>query len=161
MHPRARELKRLLSLEPHVEGGHYRRIHESSLTTAFGREARPRLASSSIYYLLCAGEFSRWHRIDADEIWNWYEGEPLELLLLDPRDRCVTRHQLGPASEAAAPVWFVPPGCWQAARPLGSHALVGCTVTPGFEWEGFTTLDTQPEIAALLEEIDMCLMALR
>ena len=160
MNERAEHLKRLLRLDAHVEGGHYRRIYESSSTLRVGDDGRERLAATSIYYLLCAGEVSRWHRIDADEIWHWYEGEALEMLRFDPRDQQLSRHVLGPVSHESAPVFVVPAGCWQAARPLGSYALVGCTVAPGYEWRGFSTLDATSAIAEQLREIDPYLLDL-
>jgi predicted cupin superfamily sugar epimerase len=154
MHPRATELLRLLALEPHVEGGHYRRIYESATKIAFGNEARSRATATSIYYLLAACEISRWHSVDADELWHWYEGESIELLRFDPRDGQLTRHKLGPVSHDSAPVFVVPAGCWQAARPLGAYALTGGTVAPGYEWRGFSTLANAPEIAEQLRAID-------
>lgn len=161
MDDRADYLIRLLELEPHVEGGHYRRIYESTGRVSFGEQKRERAMATSIYYLLASGECSRWHRIDADEIWHWYEGDPLEMLRFDPRDRQLSRHRLGPVGHDAAPVFVVPAGCWQAARPLGRFGLVGCTVAPGYEWRGFSTLDDAPAVAASLQAIDAELLALR
>ncbi|HMM65301.1 MAG TPA: cupin domain-containing protein [Dokdonella sp.] len=161
MDERAEYLIRLLALEPHVEGGHYRRIYESTGRVAYGEEGRPRAMATSIYYLLANGEFSRWHRVDADEIWHWYEGDPIEMQRFDPRDRQLSRHRLGPVSHESAPVFVVPAGCWQAARPLGRYALVGCTVAPGYEWRGFSTLDDSPAILESLQAIDPELLTLR
>lgn len=158
MHPRAQELLRLLALEPHVEGGHYRRIYESSTRMAFGDEARPRAMATSIYYLLAATEVSRWHRVDADELWHWYEGEAIEITRFDPRDDRLTLHILGPVAHGSAPVFVVPAGCWQSARPLGAYALVGCTVAPGYEWRGFSTLNDAPDILEQLRAIDPSLL---
>lgn len=160
MNERADHLKRLLALDPHVEGGHYRRIYESTSSIAFGDEMRKRPVATSIYYLLCAGEASQWHRVDADEIWHWYEGEPLEMLRFDPGDRQLTRHRLGPVGHDSAPVFVVPAGCWQAARPLGGFALVGCTVAPGYEWRGFTTLKGHDAVQDQLRDMDPDLLAL-
>ncbi len=154
MHPRAETLIRQLALEPHVEGGRYRRIYESTMQTPFGPEARPRPVATSIYYLLNAGETSRWHRVDADELWHWYEGDAMELLRFDPSDGSLVRHRLGPVAHDTAPVFVVPAGCWQSARPLGDYALVGCTVAPGYEWRGFRTLEDEPGIAERLNAID-------
>lgn len=154
MHERAEHLIHRLKLEPHVEGGYYRRIYESASTLPFGSDARPRAWATSIYYLLAAGGVSRWHRIDADELWHWYEGDPIELLRFDPRDRQLVRHVLGPVEQAAAPVFVVPAGCWQAARPLGRYALMGCTVAPGYEWRSFQTLESAPEIAEQIAALD-------
>jgi predicted cupin superfamily sugar epimerase len=160
MDERAEQLKRQLALERHVEGGHYRRIYESTSSLPFGDDQRNRPVATSIYYLLCAGEISRWHRVDADEIWHWYEGEPLEMLRFDPRDRQLSRHRLGPVDHESAPAFVVPAGCWQAARPLGAYALVGCTVAPGYEWRGFSTLYNAPSVVELLRSIDPELLAL-
>ncbi len=150
MNERAETLVRHLALEPHVEGGHYRRIYESALTTTHEDPVRERPVATSIYYLLAAGERSRWHRVDADELWHWYEGEALEMLRFDPASGELVRHVLAPVGHGSAPVFVVPAGWWQAARPLGAYALVGCTVAPGYEWRGFRTLDDAPEVAEAL-----------
>ena len=69
----AADVIRLLGLKPHPEGGHFRETFRDS-----GME-NGRSRSTAIYYLLKAGEVSRWHRVDAVEIWHWYAGSPLEL----------------------------------------------------------------------------------
>jgi hypothetical protein len=76
MEGRARELIELLRLAPHPEGGHYREIFRSSRRVESERLGE-RSAVTTIYFLLAGGEHSRWHRIGADEIWHFYEGEPL------------------------------------------------------------------------------------
>ncbi|MGD0484156.1 MAG: cupin domain-containing protein, partial [Gemmatimonadales bacterium] len=114
-----------------------------------GGTARPgRSAITTIYFLLAAGDVSRWHRLDADEIWHFYEGAPLDLLLLDAAARILTRARLGAAASGTAPVHVVPASSWVAARPVGAYALVGCTMGPGFEPEGFALLKDAPDIAA-------------
>jgi predicted cupin superfamily sugar epimerase len=119
-----------LDLRPHPEGGHYREIW---------RDAAPgggRGAGTAIYYLLAAGEVSRWHRVDAAEGWHWYAGGPLELALSADGVR-QERVRLGPDLGAGErPFALVPPLCWQAARPLGRWTLAGCTVSPAFEFAG-------------------------
>ena len=120
-----------LDLVPHPEGGWYRRTWEAP--SAPGE--RP--AASAIYYLLLDGEESVSHRIDADELWHFYEGDPLELTREwpDGRGDVVV---LGPDIAAGqAPQIVVEAGVWQAARPLGRFALVGATVTPAFTFDGF------------------------
>jgi hypothetical protein len=147
MHPRAAELARELDLQPHPEGGRFRETFRSHLRVRPDRAPADRSALTTIYFLLAAGEQSRWHRVTADEAWHFYEGDPLELLWLDPGgDRC-HRVLLGPVGEGREPVHVVPAGCWQAARPTGAFALVGCTVGPGFEFEDFAMLDAHPEVA--------------
>ena len=113
-----------LGLAPHPEGGHFRETFRDSNDG--------RAHSTAIYFLLKAGQQSRWHRVDAAEIWHFYRGAPLELSV----GRHV--HLLGPViDEAQAPQIVVPPGVWQSARSTGDYTLVGCTVAPGFEFERF------------------------
>lgn len=144
MHPRAAWLVRTLELSPHPEGGHYREVFRSD--SRVRRETPPaeRTAATSIYFLLAAGEHSRWHRVASDEIWHFYEGDPLELLWLDERAGRLHRELLGPVAEEARPVRVVPAGCWQAARPLGGFTLVGCSVAPGFDFADFALLSDRP-----------------
>lgn len=120
-----------LELQPHPEGGHFREMFRD------GNWPVGRAYSTAIYYMLCAGEISREHRIDAAEIWHYYRGAPLELLI-QPLGGKTERHVLGPAIEKGEhPQVVVPPQAWQAARPLGDYTLVGCTVAPGFLFETF------------------------
>lgn len=150
MNPRAEALIRELGLAPHPEGGFYRETFRSSLRVA--ADDRPsRSALTTIYFLLAAASFSAWHRVRSDEVWHWYEGEPLELLLASPDLGTVHRQVLAPVSAGAAPVFTVPANWWQAARPLGDYSLCGCTVAPGFEFEDFAFLRDHPESRAALQ----------
>ena len=116
----------LLNLMPHPEGGHYR---QTWCDLAGGGE---RGHSTLIYFLLKAAEQSRWHRVDAGEVWHFYRGAPLALKI--GRETRI----LGPAIEQGEkPQLVVPPGEWQSARSLGAYTLVGCTVAPGFDFSGF------------------------
>lgn len=127
----ADEIVRLLGLQPHPEGGHFRETFRDAAGPA------GRAASTAIYYLLRAGEVSHWHRVDAAEVWHFYAGAPLELKLSGD-GRGETIHQLGPNLAAGErPQLIVPLGCWQAARSLGAWTLVGCTVAPAFDFSGF------------------------
>ncbi|MFY0660018.1 MAG: cupin domain-containing protein [Shimia sp.] len=121
-----------LNLAPHPEGGHYRQtwIAESA------DGARP--AGTSIYFLLKAGEASHWHRVDAVEIWHYHAGAPLILSLAETDQGPATDHVLGPDLAAGQfPQLLVPKDHWQAARSTGEWTLVGCTVSPAFQFEGF------------------------
>jgi len=145
MDPRARHLIRTLGLLPHPEGGHYREVYRSD-SRVQPRDARPeRVSITTIYFLLCSGEVSRWHRVASDEVWHFYEGDPLELFGLDADLERVSRVVLGPVAVSTAPVHVAPAHTWQAARPSGSYSLVGCTVGPGFEFEDFRMLWEVPE----------------
>lgn len=137
----ARDVIRLLDLKPHPEGGHYRETFRDPQTDAGGRSR-----STLIYYLLQAGEVSEWHRVDAVEIWHYYAGAPLVLTLSQNGHDAQAAH-LGIAFQTGQrPQIVVPSGCWQTATSLGEWTLVGCTVAPGFQFEGFemATPDWRP-----------------
>lgn len=148
---RAAELIALLGLEPHPEGGFFREVFRSTSRVATADARGARSALTTIYFLLSAGTQSRWHQVDSDEVWHFYEGDPLELLELDARARTLSRHRLGPVGDGdASPVRTIPAGAWQAARPLGAYTLVGCTVGPGFEFADFRMLSDDPPRAAAI-----------
>ena len=121
----ADRLIKLLALQPHPEGGHYRETFRDETNGA-------RAHSTAILFLLKTGEFSRWHRVDAAEVWHFHRGAPLELRI----GKQV--YVLGPnIDEAELPQLVVPSNTWQAARSLGDYSLVGCTVAPGFDFAHF------------------------
>lgn len=147
MSGRAAELIAELRLEPHIEGGHYRRFH----TAAAPHGVRPAL--SAIHYLLGAGEVGAWHAIDAEEAWHYVEGDPLELLIYHPAERRLERHRLGALAQGALPVCVVPAHAWQASRPLGAYTLVTCTVAPAFEFGGFRLLTDEAFAETLQQQL--------
>ena len=123
MSSEADRLIALLNLKPHPEGGYFRETF---------RDGDGRGHSTAIYFLLKAGELSRWHRVDAAEVWHFYRGAPLELQIGKQA------YVLGSdVDEAQAPQIVVPPHAWQSARSLGEYTLVGCTVAPGFDFAHF------------------------
>ena len=128
----ATDVIRALGLTPHPEGGWYGERWRSPATPG------DRPASSAILYLLKAGERSHWHRVDADEIWQFSAGDPLELRVAMTDRGPVKRHRLGNAVTSGDEVQvIVPAGAWQAATPLGDWTLVGCIVAPAFSFDGF------------------------
>lgn len=131
----ARTLIDKLALKPHPEGGSYREIYRSSEDVQTARGTR--CAITAIYYLLERNQISRWHVVEADEIWQFYEGSPLELLAYDPEARELVRWVLGNMSDAQERVAVIRKGIWQAARSLGDFSLVGCNVGPGFDFQDF------------------------
>jgi predicted cupin superfamily sugar epimerase len=145
---RAQELIRRLDLRPHPEGGHYRETFRSD--QAISAPQGSRAASTAIWFLLAAGEVSRWHRVVSDEVWHWYEGAELELRVCAAPGEPVLRWRLGAVADGVLPQRVVPAGWWQAARPCGAYALVGCTVAPGFDFADFTLVDGDPAAAAWL-----------
>jgi predicted cupin superfamily sugar epimerase len=125
-----------LRLEPHPEGGWYRRTWQAPAADG----ERP--WGSAIYYLLLEGEVSAPHRIDATELWHFYAGAPLELTRRTDDDEQVQVTILGPDVMAGhEPQIVVEPRVWQSAHSLGSFSFVGVTVTPAFTFEGFELRD--------------------
>jgi len=112
-----------LDLQPHPEGGWFRRTWTSPATT---EGARP--AATAILFLLMPDERSAPHVVDADELWLWHGPGTLTLLLGH------VRHVLGPGK----PQLIVPAGVRQATEPVDAEVLVSCVVSPGFEWSGFS-----------------------
>ena len=119
-----------LALEPHPEGGFYRQTWRA--------ENEGRAVGTCIYFLLKDGGHSHWHKVDATEIWLYHAGAPLVLSLSETDAGPATNHLLTPDLSKGEPQLIVPPGHWQAARTTGDYTLVSCTVSPGFEFEGFT-----------------------
>jgi predicted cupin superfamily sugar epimerase len=78
--------------------------------------------------------------VAADEVWHFYEGDPLELAIANPDATEIKVVRLGPLTAQGEPVRVVPAGCWQAARSLGAYTLAGCTVGPGFDFADFVLL---------------------
>jgi predicted cupin superfamily sugar epimerase len=128
----ADDIIRTLDLELHPEGGYFREVYRDGAT---GDE---RGVVTSIYFLLKAGDVSRWHRVDAVEIWHFYDGAPLELSIAEADDNEPRALIVGKnLSDGERPVGVVPKDAWQSARSLGAWTLVGCTVSPAFEFSGF------------------------
>jgi predicted cupin superfamily sugar epimerase len=135
-----------LDLKPHpIEGGYFRETYRSS--DRLSADALPphygaaRAASTAIYYLLTPDTFSAIHRLATDEVFHFYLGDPVEMLLLHPdgRGEIVT---LGPDLGAGQrPQVVVPRGVWQGSSlaPGGAFALLGCTVAPGFDYTDYET----------------------
>ena len=134
----ADDIKTLLSLAPHpVEGGFYRRTYTSPGTVDLPRGVRAQ--GTAIYYLLEQGTFSELHVLNSDEIFHFYLGDPVEMLQLRP-DGSSTVLTLGPDLAAGQHVQVVvPAGVWQGTRLIGNGkvALLGCTVTPGFDFADY------------------------
>jgi predicted cupin superfamily sugar epimerase len=134
--PTAANIIARLDLKPHPEGGHFRETFRD-----MRRDANGRAASTAIFVLLTRGERSRWHRIDAAEVWHFYAGSPLKLQIADDNGG----RTLALGADLAAgeiPQAVVPANAWQAAESTGDWTLVGCTVAPGFD---FATFELAPK----------------
>jgi predicted cupin superfamily sugar epimerase len=151
LEPEAQRLVDLLGLAPHPEGGFFREMWRSPLVIGNLPHGAPRAASTAIYFLLPAGSFSALHRVASDEVWHHYDGDPVELHVLEGRV-----HQtfvLGRDLESGQrPLHVVPAGAWQAAVPIGSRwSLCGCTVAPGFDFADFE-MPSREELLRLLPD---------
>lgn len=126
----AQDIINRLGLEPHPEGGFYRQTWRA--------DNDGRAVGTCIYFLLKDGENSHWHKVDATEIWLYHAGAPLILSLSSTDEGPAKDHVLSPDLTVGEPQLIVPEGHWQAARTTGEYTLVSCTVSPGFEFDGFT-----------------------
>ena len=127
MHPRAQQLIDTHQLAPHPEGGWYRQLYKSEERVTRLHDGANRSAITTIYFLLVAGTESAPHVVQSDEVWHFYEGDALELLIDDERVVLDADHR----------AHVVPARALQSARPLGEYTFVGCSVGPGFEFEDF------------------------
>ncbi len=156
--------QRCLALQPHPEGGYYREFYRS-----LGRMALPqgeRHYSTAIYYLLVGTQISRLHRLQSDEVWHFYQGVGLWVHELTPAgDHHIHRLGIDPVQDYRPQV-VIPAGHWFCAEvsPLATGevdhdraCLVGCTVSPGFEFADFeigdraTLLAEYPQYQAFIE----------
>lgn len=133
-----------LGLLPHPEGGYYQETYRAKA------RAGERAVSTGIYFLLTTENASNFHRIDADEMWHFYAGDALTVHMIDEQGTYSTL-SIGP-DLAAGQVFqaVVPAGVWfgSTVDNKDGFALVGCTVSPGFEFAGFVLA----ERAALIRE---------
>ncbi len=129
----ARTLIERLALAPHPEGGWYRETWRSQSLDDGGRSP-----GTAILFLLEQGQRSHWHRVDADELWLWHAGSPLDLMIADAADANPETIVLGGNVLAGyQPQARVPATRWQAADAHRGWALVSCIVVPGFDFAGF------------------------
>jgi len=130
-----------LGLLAHPEGGFFKETYrsEGSLVLIDDGLEKSRHYATGIYFLMETGNFSAFHRIKSDELWHFYAGDPLEVFFID-HSGILQRHLLGQNPENGETLQaLVPYNVWFASRPLktGKYSLVGCTVSPGFDFEDF------------------------
>lgn len=144
--PTAKQLIKLLKLKPHPrEGGHFAETYRSGediAPAALPARYRGRRAhSTAIYYLLTPKTFSPLHTLSSDEVYHFYIGDPVEVLMLGKTAMTVV---LGTRlSKGQRPQLVVPKGVWQGLRlkKSGKFALLGTTVAPGFEYSDYEGTD--------------------
>ena len=154
---------RTLMLEPHPEGGHFRRVYESATRIGGNALAPPRSgmrhAATGIYYLLQNSDRSRFHRLQSEELWHFYAGAGLTLHIL-PADGKLRQIRLGPDPDTGQAFQaLVSPGAWFGATldNPATFALVGCTVVPGFEYADFEFADRETLLRQYPEEREIIL----
>lgn len=130
-----------LEMEQHPEGGYYKRLYASGeIIQAAGLPKRftsDRRLMSCIYFLLTSDSFSSFHKLQSDEIWNFYKGQAIRLTTINANGE-LKQELLGPdIDEGQASQIAVPANTWMAAEIVEDNgfALLGCTVAPGFEFD--------------------------
>lgn len=157
--PDVQQLVDLLQLAPHPEGGFFRETWRSPLAIGGLPHGAPRSASTAIYFLLPSGSFSALHRVASDEVWHHYDGDPVELHILEGRvhQTVILGRDL---VRGERPQHVVQAGAWQAAVPVGTRwSLCGCTVAPGFDFDDFE-LPSREEMLRLLPDHAAAVMRL-
>ena len=154
MKNRISEIIENLELTPHPEGGYFRETYRSSGVIdkeSLGSNFKgKRNYSTCIYFLLTSNDFSAFHRIKQDEIWHFYDGSPIHLHVISP-EGAYSQHRIGRDLEnGEVPQFVVPGGSWFASEVQNekAYSLVGCTVSPGFDFEDFE-LGTKSELVSL------------
>lgn len=128
------------NLEEHPEGGYFRETYRSNeiIERQNGQE---RTAGTAIYFLLTEGICTNWHRVTSDELWHYYMGDKLVLEIIDQNGK-YNRLLLDDGINGKGQFQqLIPKNCWQRAYSTGEYTLVGCTVSPGFEFEDFEMIE--------------------
>lgn len=157
MNPKVSEIIDHLELSPHPEGGYFRETYRSSGQVgqeSLGRNFEgKRNYSTCIYFLLTSNDFSAFHRIKQDEIWHFYDGSPICLHVITPSGN-YAKHRIGrELNRGQTPQFVVPARCWFAAEVENENAfsLVGCTVSPGFDFRDFE-MGSRTELTSFFPE---------
>ncbi len=132
-----------LNLSKHIEGGYFSEVYRSLVS--FDKKALPkefsgnRSASTHIYFLLEKGQFSAFHCIRSDELWHFYAGDPLIVYEIE-QNGTLTKHLLGNDPQSGQSLFcIIKAGNWFASKVAegSEYSLVGCTVSPGFDFADF------------------------
>lgn len=126
-----------LQLVPHPEGGYFRETYRSSVV--FETPSGKRNSSTAIYFLLLKGNFSAFHRITSDEVWHFYAGDPISVFVIHQHGTLEEIRLGNGFTNGEVPQYVVPAGAWFASKVAdgGFSGLVGCTVSPGFDFVDF------------------------
>jgi len=153
----ATEIITCLDLEPHPEGGFYKRFYTGQ---SFSLSQGVRPISSSIYYLLTKDSYSSWHQLKSDELWFFHEGCPIEVHCFDPSGGYFSQ-KIGLIENERMPQALIPAGTIFAAS-IDSRtsypsdwALISCVVSPGFDFEDFSLISASQLLALHPEHADI------
>jgi predicted cupin superfamily sugar epimerase len=152
-----------LNLEPHPEGGFfketYRSAGEINLDSLSHNYKGKRNYSTSIYFMLTSDTFSAFHRILQDEIWHFYDGSTLNLYMITPEGKLTITEIGKDISAGQVPQFVVPGGNWFAASGINKndYSLVGCTVSPGFNFLDFELTSRKELLAKFPQHADVIL----
>ena len=135
-----RDIISTLQMQPHPEGGYYSETYRSSEKGQFSDRGL-RSAGTSIYFLMPSGKISKFHRLASDEIWHFHQGDNITVVMITS-EGTIRRHVVGPVGrDHARPQVIIPKNTWFGAVHEGTtscgYTLVGCTVSPGFEFTDF------------------------
>ena len=154
-----------LKLTSHPEGGFYREVYRSDELLASEslpeRYKEAHYISTSIYFLLESNDFSAFHRIRSDETWHFYLGSPVTIYILFPDGNLEEVNMGNNLIENQVLQYTISRNCWFAAKVTAgnSFALVGCTVSPGFEFSDFELavrdklIESFPDYKQLISEL--------
>jgi uncharacterized protein len=151
---RIKQLINQYNLQPHPEGGWYKQTYKSNeqipAEALSGRFGGNRAFSTAIYFLLEKGNFSAFHRIKSDECWHFYAGDPLLIYIIEQNSELKIISLGDDFEKGRSFQYMVPANCWFASRPApkSEYCFVGCTVSPGFEFEDFE-LANATELSAI------------
>lgn len=136
-----------LQLFPHPEGGYYREVYRAGEMILAehlpGNYKGNRNISTSIYFLLNEKDFSAFHRLKSDELWHFYDGSAVKISVIDEDGKffeVLLGRQISNGEQFQT---IIKKNCWFASEMLDkdSFALVGCTVSPGFDFQDFEMAD--------------------
>jgi predicted cupin superfamily sugar epimerase len=138
-----------LKLEEHPEGGYFKEVYRNEVELS--ADDFTRNLTTSIYYLLRSGEISHWHQLASDELWYFHGGSDLVVHMFDDG---IYQQELVGLSDAAYPQLLIPAGAVFAAevKDPDSYGLVGCMVSPGFDFDDFRLVDMEELLEIFPEE---------
>ncbi|WP_422080814.1 cupin domain-containing protein [Ulvibacterium sp.] len=143
------EIIQSLGLKPHPEGGYFKETYRSEGTidpkNLGDAYSGSRNYATGIYFLLTSKTFSAFHKIQQDEIWHFYKGSPIQLHMISPNGDYSNVRIGNDFKKGERPQFTVPGAYWFAAETFnkGAYSLMGCTVSPGFDFEDFVLADRQ------------------